>query len=148
FRGLELVEDVVSQGHGRRDILERMAVFLCTVYAEIVRRSAAGEHEVVVAHHRVIMQAELSPGTIDLLDLAEHEPDVLGFAEDVADGVDDVFGIEAGSGYLVQQRLKPMVVVPVDQYDLDIGLREFLRDTKASESGSYDNDPHGSVIAS
>ena len=61
-------------------------------------------------------------------------------AEDAADRVGDVVGVESGGRHLVQQRLERVEVVLVDHDHLDIDVAKPAHDTKTAESGADDDD--------
>ncbi|MGY4421043.1 hypothetical protein ACVWY2_003492 [Bradyrhizobium sp. JR6.1] len=93
--------------------------------AEITRTHSGGDdQEVVIEFLAANAWARDLDGTcaeIDALDLRQQHAEVLLFRLELADRGRDLGGRQNSRGDLVQQRLKDMVIAPVDQRDLDVG---------------------------
>jgi hypothetical protein len=76
---------------------------------------------------------------VDALDLGQEHADVLLFAHDGSDRNSDLARRQARHRDLVEQRLKQVVVLPVDQGDVDIGLGQRTSTRQAAESTAYDH---------
>ena len=124
------VGDVLEPGRKRRPV----------VMAEIGMGRSRGEHQIVV-------------GKVDLagVDAARREVDrghprhgdagILLLPQDGADRPGDVGWRQRGSGDLVEQRLKTVMVVGVDDHHVGIDIRKCLGCLQAAEAGSGDDHP-------
>src|SRR6188474_2569235 len=66
--------------------------------------------------------------------------DILFSVEEAAERECDGAGFDAGHGYLIQKRLKLVIIVAVDDDDLVILVRESSCEGYACESGANDDD--------
>ena len=77
---------------------------------------------------------------IDALNLSQQHAEVLLFRLKLTDRRRYLGGRQNGGGDLVQERLKDMVITPVDQRDLDIGSLERPCCRDAGETAADDQD--------
>ncbi len=88
------------------------------VEPEEVRLAAVSEHEEIVGRGSAAgIEAALRQVDAGHLDHAKIE--ILLAPENGADGLGNLLGLESGGGDLIQQRLKQMVVVAIEQNDVN-----------------------------
>jgi hypothetical protein len=75
---------------------------------------------------------------------ALHHAGVLLLPENLTDRRGDLTGGHDARGHLVQQRLEQVVVGPVDDGDVDVGVRQVLGGEQSAETSADDDD----VVAS
>ena len=127
--------------------LEAGRVLLPFRVAEVRVRRAARENHVVVSDRRRAVSGfgrtrdeYTSILWIDRRDIGEQHFDVLLSAQHPTDRRRDVAGRERRGRDLIQQRLKEMVVVPVEQRDADRRAGERARRVKPAETAADDDD--------
>ena len=87
------------------------------VAAEVRMRRPAREDEVVERDRLVVVDDEAMPRRVDRLHVGEQDLDVFLMPEDPPDRRRHVSRRQRGGRDLIQQRLKQMVVVPIEQRD-------------------------------
>jgi hypothetical protein len=86
------------------------------------------------------VDGDLSGIEIDVHDFAKHNSRVPLVPKDVADRRSDVPLGENPRRELIEQRLKQVVIRPVDDGDLDIGAAQRFRGKESAESAADDHD--------
>ena len=117
------------------------ANLLPLVVAEIrVLRSAGQDQRIVL--ERAEVGDDLVSLQMDRRHFSLQDANVCVLREDAADRSGDLGGTQAGRRHLVQQRLKQMMVPPIDERDVDIrrGAKFFGR-VQPAESAADDQDP-------
>ena len=139
LRRLEGTQDAAPDVEGVAEGLEAGRVSRPLVVAE-VRVSHSGRDDQVVV-------VDVAPGHDDalLLDLdalhARHQWGLVRVPpQELANGRRDVRRCEARRRYLVQQRLKPVVVARIEQRHADAARRERARCGEAAEADSQNHD--------
>ena len=98
----------------------------------------------VVGQDAAVVEADLACVEVDARHAGHPHVDVAGpaasGADDPADGVGHVLGVQAGRGDLVQQRLEGVEVVGVDQRHLDRLTEQATGRGEAAEAGADDDD--------
>lgn len=102
---------------------------------------AGCEHEVVVVD-RAVGKLDTLRTAVDACDLAEPDRGVTLARQDRANRPGDVGRCEPGRRDLIQQRLKQVIVLPVDEHDIGACPGERLRGEQAAETRA-DNDDAG-----
>jgi len=120
FRRLERAQQARADEGRLLDGLHAGGEVAPVVVTEVVVDGARREHQVVVADGDAIGN-DPSRREIDRLDLRQHHPRVLLIAQDGADRLGDIRRPEGRRRDLVEQGLKEMVVVAVD--DQHVGGR-------------------------
>ena len=87
------------------------------------------------------MQSDLASAKIEAHHLAQQHLDVLVPGDNLADGRGDLGRREPGGRHLIQQRLKSVMVLAIDQRDLDRQTGQRLGSLQATEAAADDNDP-------
>ena len=85
------------------------------IVAEIGVRGAGGEDEIVVGEAGAAGQCYLPCGNVDADHLVHEHLSVALMAQDGADGLGNVGGREHGQRHLIKQRLKEIMIAPIDQ---------------------------------
>ncbi len=81
-----------------------------------------------------------SPPHVDGVSLREQHTRITLMAQDPADGRSDIAGRQGSSGHLVQERLKQMMVVSIDQCDVDRSGFQAARGFEPAEAAAdYDH---------
>src|SRR5690606_20948635 len=101
---------------------------------------ARGEHQVVVRDVPARGGVEDLGVEVAADHLGGGEADPAVAADDAADGVGDVGGLEPRGGDLVQQRLEEVVVAPVEHLDGERGAAQLAGEGDAAEPGSDHDD--------
>ena len=101
---------------------------------------AGGEYEVIV--FELGTAAEVSAATlhVEVRDLI-HEDKRVGGPQDCADRLGNVGCGEHSHGDLIEQRLKGVVILAVDNGDVDIGIRELHGRIQAGKACADDEHP-------
>ncbi len=115
--------------------------------AEIRVRRARRHDQVVVSERLTIGDDDFRRG-IDGSRIGQQHLDVLLVSENPADRRRDVAGRQRGRGHLIQQGLKDVVVVAVEERDADRSARERPRRVESAETSADDDDMgvHGSTV--
>ncbi len=100
----------------------------------------AGGDDQIVEGNAAPLGDHRAPLDIDAAHLRQHDIDVVGMAENAADRRGDVRRREARGRHLVQERLKQMVIVLIDQGDVERRAGEVLRRAQPAEPGTDDDD--------
>src|SRR5262249_20934848 len=108
--------------------------------AEVGVRRAGREHEVVVRDGLAAVDDDVAGDRIDLANLREQDLDVLLPAQDPPNRRRDIARRQGRRGGLIQQRLKQMVVVPIEERDLDIRTSQRARHVQPAEAAADDHD--------
>ncbi len=110
-----------------------------------IRMGCAGGHYQGVVRQRYprAVRRDRADGLrrqVDVHDFAEHDVGVLLFVHNASQRRrDQTLGQDAG-GNLIEQRLEQMMVRPVDQRHVDVGLRQHSADVDATETSADHND--------
>jgi hypothetical protein len=105
-----------------------------------VRVVGAGRHdEVVVGERLTAVERHALRGDVDRLGLAEQDAHVLLASQNPADRRCDVARRQPGSGDLIQQRLKDVMVVTIDQRHLYRRVLEGARTEEPAEPAADDD---------
>jgi hypothetical protein len=128
------------------DLLQAGGRLLPIVAAEISMARAGGEDEVVVSDPALVIDHNLTPGSVHAGDPAELDARVRLVGQDRADRPGDVGGRECCRRHLVQQRLEQVVVAPVDQDQVHRCLAQRPGRGQATEAHAYDH--HARPISS
>ena len=111
---------------------------------EVARADAGRDHQEVVveAHLAALRHADpnLAGGRIDPLDLRHGNGDVALAAEDLPDGSGNVARREARGRDLIEQRLKKVMVLAIDQSDANRRLRQCRHRRETAEAAPKDDD--------
>ena len=107
---------------------------------EEVDLGAEAEDEEVVGHRRELVEADLARVEVDAGHGGLVDGRVVLPLEQVAKGVTDGRRLEQAGRELVQQRLEGVVVVPVDEHDLGVGLPQLLGGADPGEPSAEDED--------
>ena len=121
------------------DLLQARSGGLPFVMAEIGVASAGREDEMVVGD-RAAIGHHLLCNWIDADDLRQHDAAVFRVPQDAADRRGDIGGRERRGRHLVEQRLKEVVVAPVDDGHTQRSARKPLGGGKAAEPCAHDDD--------
>ena len=97
--------------------------------AEIGHLGTQSVHEIVVGHRRETVEADLARIQVDAGHRRLVDDGVVLVSYEVAKRVGDGGRFDQPGRQLVEQRLKRVVVVPVDDDDLGVGVGELLRGT-------------------
>ena len=135
----EDLEDVAADLDGVDERLQGQRVFLDALRAEEVWRRAERDDEMIVVDLALIGAHGLRR-RVDSLDFGEQEVDVRSAAEKASDRVDDLVRREHRGRHLIEQRLKDLIVVVVDDEDIDRLVRELSRRTYACNAAAQDDD--------
>src|SRR4029077_17183923 len=88
---------------------------------------AEPENEVVVPDRRQLVEANLSRVEVDIRHLRVMDNGVALVPHQVTEGMADRRLLEQTRRQLIEQRLKGVVIVTVDQHNLDLGVLQLLR---------------------
>ncbi len=110
----EGAEDVVSQRGGVGEVLEGKGMLGDRGHGEEVRDAPGGQNQVVVADC-TLRGVEISPVEIDTEDIRHPETCIRPAPCDLANGVDNGFGLDTGGGHLVEESCEEVVVVSVEE---------------------------------
>ncbi len=131
------VASVLQRLHSRRE--------LRPLVVPEIRMGCAGSHYQAVVRQRdpCTVRRDRADGSrrqIDVHDFAENNVGVLLLVHNASQrGRDQALGQDAG-GDLIEQRLEEMMVRPVDQRHVDVGLRQNSADVDATETSADHND--------
>src|SRR5262252_8824824 len=126
FRLLECAQNLVSNGGRIGQAFNSRRELLKFVVPEITVASTGGENEVIVRYGDMLAICVVYKNAALLLihagDLAHEHGRVLLFSQNSAD-----WGADLGRGknrrrYLIEERLKQMMICPINQNDLDCRL--------------------------
>jgi hypothetical protein len=134
---MPLEADRVGQGVHRERVVGR------PLGAEEVHLRPERQHEVVVCVGLHVRERDLAPLEVDPGHLVQMDPGVLLVVDEVAERVTDFGRLEQVGRHLVEERLKGVVVVLVDEDDLCIGLLERARRADSGEPASEDQYARG-----
>ena len=139
---LERAEDLAPQRQSVVEGLHAAGGGAELVVAEIGARGPAGDDEAVVADGERLAEfvdVDLAGLGIDVLHLAEDHAQRRVVPQHVADGGCDLALGEDAGGHLVEERLKEVVVGPVDQGDADGRPLEGAGSEEPPEAGPDDD---------
>ena len=142
---LEHPQDVIADRHGLLQRLHAEGMFRDVLHAEEIRHRARRQHQIIVRHFSLIGNQHPVLG-VEILRVRHEETDVLRVAEKRANRICDLVLVQFRRGKLVQQRLKHMEIVPVDNRDVHRQLRQLLRHLDAAEAGAHDDDMRSLVV--
>jgi len=128
-------QEVAAQAHRIIQGLESRRVLLPVVVAEVTGTPSQGEDEVVERQLAIRQQHPFARG-IDALHLRQNHIEVGLTTQDRPDGLRDVRSGQTGCRHLIQQRLKKMVVLPVDHRDAGPLGGKSPGKTQAAEAGA------------
>ena len=109
---------MIANGDGVADVLESQTVLHHRVEPEEVRLAAVSEHEEIVGDGSTA-RSEAALREIDAGHLDHAKIEILLAPENGANRLGYLLGLEAGGRDLVEQRLKEVIVVAVEQHDLN-----------------------------
>ena len=113
------------------------------VVAKVIVAGAGGQHQVIVGLlvdvHAVVDGQVVAPG-IDCDHLAEHHRQVLLARKHVAHRRRDVRRRQPGGRHLIEQRLKQMMIVLIDENDIDRFLLQRPNGSQTSKTRANDDD--------
>ena len=143
FSHLEHTENPAAELEGVIDRLHAWRVMCELRVPEVRLARAGGDDQAVVrdltpATNRV--DSDTAPVEIDIHDLSQHNGCVPLVAEHVADRRRDVPLGENPGRDLIEQRLKQVVVRPVDDGDIDRAAPQRFRRKESAESAADDHD--------
>ena len=113
--------------------------------AEEVDLRAEAEHEIVVGDRCELREADGPRVEIDRGHAGLVDRRVVVVSEQIAQGMPHSRRVEQPGGELVEERLERVVVVPVDENDLGVGVLELLRRADSGEPAAEDQDTGTSV---
>ena len=93
----------------------------------------------VKGHLGAVLEHHHTASVVHLADFGVAKPDILGFAEDGADGIGDFGGLEHGRCHLVEQGQKGVEVVLVDDGDAHALVRQPPGGRDAGKSPANDD---------
>ena len=137
---LVVAEDAGADGHRVPYVVHADRVCAGGFDAEVVRRAAGGDDEIVVGdlfrfgHDDAAIE-------IDAIHGGEAEAHILHVAHDGSDGLGDIVGVEACARDLVEKRDEGVVVVAIEKEDVDWLIPQAACGLQAAESGSDDHHP-------
>ncbi len=134
----EAFEDVVSKPCGVGEVVERQRVLGCALDAEVVRRRPCRDHQVVEVERILILDQHLTALVVDADDATTTEPHMALAVEQPAHRMRNVGGVQAGGRHLVEERLKGVEVVLVDDGDSH-AVTQSASDGESAEPGSDDD---------
>ncbi len=130
---LEREQDAAANLEGILERLEAGRMARPLVVPEIAVAGAGRDDQVVVPDGRSLVQPHFPRGQINRPGLGEQHTDVRGMTEDPADRGRDVAGRQRRRRDLVEQRLKEVIVVAVEQRDPQPCVPENFHGGKAAE---------------
>ena len=110
-------------------------------------RRTGGEDQVVVVE-AALVEHEATLRDVDAVDAGQDGAGVVLVADDGADRVGDVAGVEGRRRDLVQQRLEQVVVAAIDDGDAHAFLAQRARGREAGEAAADDDDVRGRRVDS
>ena len=119
--------------------LHAEGVFLHFLHAEEVRGRTSSQHQIIILDFPVVGQ-EYIAGLVNALGFRHEEFHVGVLPEESADRISDFICRQYRRGYLVQQRLKQVIVMTVYQSDLHIIFRKQFCQFDAAKACAYYND--------
>ncbi len=108
--------------------------------SEIVIHSPGRQNQ-GVERNRAVVHHERSRREIDSRNLAKHDQSVGLSAQDRADRLSDIGRREGRGCDLIEQRLKQMVVVAVDDQQIDRRTAQGAGGEQSAKSATYNDDP-------
>jgi hypothetical protein len=127
--------------------LERHRVLIDAGDAEAGRHRAGGDDQVVVLQRDLGIDGHGSAVEVDRGHRAEHEPRRFRAAQNAANGEADVAGIKTRRCHLVQQRLKRVEVVGIDDGHVDGRTTQSLDDAQATKPGPDDDNVRSHCVS-
>ena len=136
---LESQQDISAQQGGVVDALETGREFRPVVMSEIAVLRARGDYEKIIGHVAIFSPNGLG-GNVDPLNVGKHDCGVGLLTEHAADWRGDIRGGEPRCRHLIKERLKQMVIVPINHHDIDrrIPQRPCGRETAEACPDDYD----------
>ena len=104
------------------------------------------EDEVVVGQGLELAKTHLARVEIDRRDRVLVNARVLLLVDEVANRMADSGLLEQAGSDLIQQRLKGVVVMFVDEDDVDVALHQLLRGPDAGEAAAEDEDARATAV--
>src|SRR5262249_50711434 len=135
---LPLLQQVVPKPGRIGQRVERKGVLGRSLDAEEVDLGTEREDEVVVVDRRHIGEANLSRAEVDRRHLVLVRRCVLLLLEQVPNRMADRRLLEQSGRDLVQQWLKGVVVVLIDEHDVDVALPQLLSGAHTAEAAAQD----------
>ena len=108
--------------------------------AKEVDDRAECDHQVVVVDVAERTGRHLLVGQVDLEHVVRVQGEMVVAALQLAQRVGYLLRSQLGGGDLVEQRLKGMVVVAIDQRNADFGVAQFLDGTHPGETAAQNHD--------
>ena len=116
-RPFKTADDVVFQGNALFEGLQEKGVVIDTPYTERMGDAPRGQNQVVV-RKCLIVRFHDPVFDIDAPGMGQSKIDSRKFSKDAANGIGDVFRLQFGRGYLIEEGKKGVVVVPIDDEDI------------------------------
>ena len=137
---LPALEQVILEPDRVREGVHREGVLGRALGAEEVDLGAEAEDEVVVGDRRQLGEADLPRIEVDGGHRVLVDRGVVVALEQVAQRVPDARRLEQARRELVEERLEGVVVVPVDEHDLGVGVLQLLGGAHTGEPAAEDQD--------
>src|SRR5579871_1403156 len=111
------------------------------IMSKIGVRRPRGEHEVVILKRRARFQGHLARYTIHAHGLVHQHFGILLAPQHRPNRLCDIRGRQHRQGHLVEQRLKRVIVLPVNHRHIHRHTRQSLRSHQAAKSRPHNHDP-------
>jgi hypothetical protein len=106
---------------------------------EVIVFDTGRQHEIVVGKAAACAQQDLSAPGFHADSFIEPDRHVACVAENGARRLRDFGGRKRRSGHLIQQRLKKVMIAPVNQDDVDWGIAQVLDQGQTSETTPHNH---------
>jgi len=136
---LQREEDAAADGERILDRFDAGRVSRPIVAAEVGVSGAGREDQPVVRERTSALEHHVAGVRKDRTNAVEQHADVLRASQDRPDRRRDIGGGQGRGRDLIQQRLKDVVVAPVDQRDVDVSPREPLGRGEPAEAAADDH---------
>ena len=140
LRALEGDEDPVADVERVAQALQPRCARSPLRVTEVERLHAGGHNQEVVRQLVAARQPHHLRVRIDRVGLGHQHLGVLVPAQERAKRIADVGGLELGRGRLIEQRLKDVVVLPVDERDLNRRVPQRAHGREPAEATAEDHD--------
>jgi len=136
----ETGEQVVADADAVGQSLQGKTVLLHSLHAEEAGLPPHSQDQVIVGYPAVRGGNNLML-KVNARHLGHLEAEILLPAKDAPHRLGDLFGIQVGRRYLIEQRLEEVVIVPVDQGDIHGSPAQHLRSLQPAETGPDNDNP-------
>jgi hypothetical protein len=145
FRQFERTQDLRSDRFCVAEAFEPWGEPRELVMTEIAWTHSGSDHQEVVLEFSTAdpraSDLNSAGSEVDAFDLGQQHAEVLLFRFQLPDRRSYLRWRQDGGGDLIKQRLKDMMIAPVDQCDLDVGSLERACRSHAGESAADNQDP-------